>query len=87
LVVEHPLLVGRREQTGHPAQKPFAVYDQLLQMSMSDGGLLLDPLCGSGTAGAVAQARGFRAMLCDRSEEYTQLVEQRLGVRRLEVAP
>lgn len=88
-VIEQALLVGfvgRREQTGHPSQKPFKVYDQLLQMTVSDGGLILDPMCGSGTAGAVAKERGFRAILCDRSDEYTKLVENRLGVKRLNIA-
>jgi site-specific DNA-methyltransferase (adenine-specific) len=88
-VVEEPLLVGfvgRKEQTGHPSQKPQKVYDHLLQMTMSEKGVLLDPMAGSGTAGAVAQHRGFRAILCDRSEEYTQLMEKRLGIGRLSIA-
>lgn len=88
-VIEQALLVGfvgRKEQTGHPSQKPFKVYDQLLQMTVSEGGLILDPMCGSGTAGAVAQERGFRAILCDGSDEYTTLVEKRLGVKRLNIA-
>lgn len=88
-VIEQPLLVGfvgRKEQTGHPSQKPFKVYDQLLQMTVSDGGLILDPMCGSGTTGAVAKERDFRAILCDGSDEYTKLVEKRLGVKRLNIA-
>lgn len=87
-VIEQPLLVGfvgRNEQTGHPSQKPIRVYDQLLQMTMSEGGLLLDPMCGSGTAGAVAKNRGFKAVLCDGSEEYTGMVEKRLGLKRLPI--
>ena len=88
-VIEQALLVGfvgRKEQTGHPSQKPFKVYDPLLQMTVSEGGLILDPMCGSGTAGAVAKERGFRAILCDGSDEYTKLVEKRLGVKRLNIA-
>jgi site-specific DNA-methyltransferase (adenine-specific) len=54
-------------------------------MSMSDGGTLLDPMAGSGTAGVVARQRGFRAILCDKSEEYTQLIEKRLGTVRLPI--
>lgn len=87
-VIEQPLLVGfvgRDEQTGHPSQKPQKVYDRLLQMSMSDGGTLLDPMAGSGTSGVVAKERGFRAILCDMSEEYTQLIEKRLGTTRLPI--
>lgn len=88
-VIEQALLVGfvgRKEQTGHPSQKPFKVYDKLLQMAVSDGGLILDPMCGSGTTGAVAKERGFRAILCDGSNEYTELVEKRLGVYRMNIA-
>lgn len=85
-VIEQALLVGfvgRKEQTGHPSQKPYKVYDQLLQMTVSNKGLILDPMCGSGTTGAVAKARKFRALLCDSSDEYTKLVEKRLGIQRL----
>lgn len=87
-VIEQALLVGfvgRNEQTGHPSQKPFKVYDQLLKMTVSDGGLILDPMCGSGTTGAVAKERGFRAIMCDSSDEYTKLVEKRIGVKRLKI--
>lgn len=87
-VIEQALLVGfvgRNEQTGHPSQKPFKVYDQLLKMTVSDGGLILDPMCGSGTTGAVAKERGYRAIMCDSSDEYTKLVEKRLGVKRLKI--
>lgn len=88
-IIEQPLLVGfvgRKEQTGHPSQKPFKVYDQLLKMTVADGGLILDPMCGSGTTGAVAKERGFHAILCDHSDEYTQLVEKRLGIKRLDIS-
>ena len=88
-VIEQPLLVGfvgRNEQTGHPSQKPQKVYDHLLQMSMSENGIVLDPMGGSGTSGVVAQHRGFKAILCDRSDEYTQIMEKRLGIGRLSVA-
>jgi site-specific DNA-methyltransferase (adenine-specific) len=85
-VIEQPLLVGfvgRKEQTGHPSQKPSKVYDQLLKMTVPDNGLILDPMCGSGTTGAVAKERGFRAILCDASDEYSHLVEKRLGIKQL----
>lgn len=87
-VIEQALLVGfvgRKEQTGHPSQKPFKVYDQLLQMTVSDAGQIIDPMCGSGTTGAVAKERCYRTILCDCSEEYTKLVENRLGVKRLKI--
>ena len=87
-VIEEPLLVGfvgRREQTSHPSQKPVAVYDRLLQMTVTQGGTVLDPMCGSGTTGVVCKNRSFKAILCDLSHEYTEIAEKRLGIKRLPI--
>jgi site-specific DNA-methyltransferase (adenine-specific) len=84
-VIESPLqigFVGRSEQTGHKAQKPVAVYQPLIEMTTVPGDLILDPMAGSGTSGAVARATGRRAVLADHSEEYTVMMERRLGVSR-----
>ena len=88
-VIEEALLVGfigRKEQTGHPSQKPVKVYDQLLQMTVPDNGIVFDPMCGSGTTGAVAKSRAFRAILSDHSEDFIVLSEKRLGVKRIELS-
>jgi hypothetical protein len=80
-VIEEPLLVGfvgRNEQTGHPAQKPERVFDVLLRMVTKPGDLVVDPMCGSGTTGAVAIARDLRAILCDESEEYVVMSRERI---------
>ncbi|HSZ15292.1 MAG TPA: site-specific DNA-methyltransferase [Solirubrobacteraceae bacterium] len=78
--------VGRKEQTGHKAQKPVAVYEPLIEMASMPGDLILDPMAGSGTTGAVAQALGRRAVLCDHSEVYTAIMEDRLGLERASLA-
>lgn len=88
-VIEQALLVGfigRNEQTGHPAQKPIKVYDKLFQMTVPDKGVVFDPMCGSGTSGAAAKSRGFKAILIDHSEDYTCLCECRLGVKRVNIS-
>jgi hypothetical protein len=80
-VMEAPLnigFVGRSEQTGHPAQKPFKVIEPLVLMTTESGDLVLDPMCGSGTTGVVCQALGRRAILCDSSEEYIRITKARL---------
>ncbi len=87
-VIESALLVGfvgKAEQTGHPSQKPEKVYDPLVRMATVAGDLILDPMCGSGTTGAVARATGRRAVLADSSEDYVAMVEERLGITRLAV--
>lgn len=89
-VIESPLLVGfvgRSEQTGHPAQKPEGVFEPLLQMATVAGDVVVDPMCGSGTTGAVARANGRRALLADESDEYVTMTESRLGITRLALPP
>ena len=80
-VLEVPLnigFVGKHEQTGHPAQKPEKVIEPLVLMSTRPGDTVLDPMCGSGTTGAVCQKLGRKAILCDISEEYLEVTRKRL---------
>lgn len=84
-VIEEPLLVGfvgRREQTGHPAQKPVAVIEKLILMTTRVGDVVLDPMAGSGTTGEACERTQRRFIVCDHSEDYTRIMEQRLGLLR-----
>jgi hypothetical protein len=86
-VIDVPLnigFVGRDEQTGHPSQKPEKVYEPLIEMATRPGDTVLDPMCGSGTTGAVCAKLGRKAILCDSSEEYTAITERRLGIKRIQ---
>jgi site-specific DNA-methyltransferase (adenine-specific) len=88
-VIEVPLnigFVGKDEQTGHPAQKPEKVIEPLILMATRPGDTVLDPMCGSGTTGAVCARLGRKAILCDISEDYTSITERRLGIRRRQSA-
>jgi hypothetical protein len=84
-VIEEPLLVGfvgKKEQTGHPAQKPEKVYEKLILMTSKMDDLIYDPMAGSGTTGAVCRNHKRRCILSDISDEYLTLAEKRLGVKR-----
>jgi len=85
-VIEEPLIVGfigKKERTGHPSQKPMAVFERLILMTTKPGDLVFDPMCGSGTTAAVAMAHDRHSVLGDSSDEYIQMCEKRLGIRRL----
>lgn len=80
-VIETSLLVGfvgRKEQTGHPAQKPEATIEPLLKMVTKEGDIVLDPMCGSGTTGVVCAKLNRGALLCDESKEWTELARERI---------
>ena len=85
-VIEAPLIigfVGKNERTGHPSQKPEAVFDKLLLMADKKDDIVFDPMAGSGTTAACARKHGMKSIVCDKSEEYICMIEKRLGVRRL----
>ncbi len=85
-VIEEALLcgfVGKNEQMGHPAQKPVAVFEKIILMTTKKNDLVFDPMSGAGTTGEAARNLERRAILCDESEEYTRMSEERLGVARL----
>ncbi len=46
------------QRLGYPTQKPEALLERILQASSSQGALVLDPFCGSGTTLTVAQRLG-----------------------------
>lgn len=85
-VIEASLLVGfvgRKEQTGHPSQKPLPVFEKLYLMTTKQGDLVFDPMSGSGTTAEAARKHGRIAIISDYSEEYTGIAENRLKVERV----
>lgn len=81
-VIEAPLnigFVGRKEQTGHPSQKPMVVYERLIRMATKKGDLVFDPMCGSGTTGTVCRVLGRRAVLADLNPEYVEITRHRIS--------
>jgi site-specific DNA-methyltransferase (adenine-specific) len=80
-VIETSLLVGfvgKKEQTGHPAQKPIAAIEPLVKMTTQEGDLVLDPMCGSGTTAVVCAKLNRRAIVCDESEEWAEVTGKRI---------
>jgi adenine specific DNA methylase Mod len=43
------------ERLGYPTQKPEALLERIIKASSNEGGVVLDPFCGCGTAVTVAQ--------------------------------
>jgi len=55
-------MVGRTsaERLGYPTQKPIALLRRIIETSCPEGGVVLDPFCGCGTAVDAAQELGRR---------------------------
>ena len=89
-VIEVPLnigWVGKKEQTGHPAQKPEKVIDPLIRMTTKEGDTVLDPMCGAGTTGIVCTNLKRRAILSDIDSHWTEVTRERNGVECLMTTP
>jgi site-specific DNA-methyltransferase (adenine-specific) len=64
-VLRAPRVVG-----GYPTEKPVSLLRQLITQSTQPGESVLDPFCGSGSAGRAARELGRRALLCDVDAGY-----------------
>jgi adenine-specific DNA-methyltransferase len=53
------------ESTTYPTQKPESLLERIVKASSSEGDLVLDCFCGSGTTAAVAEKLGRRWITCD----------------------
>ena len=61
----------------HPTQKPVGIVLPLIQYSVPEGGLVIDPFFGSGTTGVAAELCGRKWIGCEINSEYVQLIHQR----------
>jgi site-specific DNA-methyltransferase (adenine-specific) len=87
-VIEEPLIigfVGKKERTGHPAQKPEKVFEKIIFMATTEKELIFDPMAGSGTTAAVARKSSRKAIVSDSSEEYIEMIEKRTGLTRIQI--
>ncbi|KMK31005.1 hypothetical protein ABW12_19515 [Pluralibacter gergoviae] len=60
----------------------MAVYTPLIEMVTKPGDIVFDPMCGSGTTGAVCMTLDRRAILADINPEYISMTNERLQTQR-----
>ncbi|TVR04358.1 MAG: site-specific DNA-methyltransferase [Deltaproteobacteria bacterium] len=68
-----------RERTGYPTQKPLALLRLLVRAHAPQGGLVVDPCCGSGTSLVAARETGRVALGGDLSPEAVTIAGRRLA--------
>jgi site-specific DNA-methyltransferase (adenine-specific) len=67
-----------KERVGHPHAKPLWLYSRLLDIACPKDGLVLDPMCGSGTTGVVCEARGLNYICIEKNDAYYAMAEKRI---------
>ncbi len=80
-----------KEKLGYPTQKPLGVLERIVRASSPPGGLVVDLVAGSGTAGEAALRHGRRFVLADHSPEAFAVMQRRFAgcedVQLVEAAP
>ncbi len=68
-----------KERVGWPTQKPLALLETLIGACCPPGGVVLDPVCGSGTTLVAAAVLGRRAIGIDINPDALRLTRERLA--------
>jgi len=68
-----------KERGGHPCQMPLALLERIVRVSSNPGDLVLDPFAGSGTTLAAAKKLGRDYIGIELSENYADLIRDRLS--------
>ena len=59
-------------------QKPERLIERLIKASSSEGDVVFDPFCGSGTVPAVCTKLNRRFIACEHNPEYVELAKNRV---------
>ncbi len=71
------------ERVGYPTQKPEALLERIIKASSSEGDLVADFFCGSGTTAAVAEKLGRKWIVSDLGKFAIHTTRKRMiGVQR-----
>ncbi len=74
--------ITRNEQDKrlYPTQKPIELLKRLIEIGCKSGGMVLDPVAGSGTTGAAALELKRGVVLIDKNKEAIKIIKERLKV-------
>lgn len=68
------------EYENHPTQKPISLLERIIKASSNEGDLILDPFCGTFTAGFVAKEHNRDFIGIEIQEDYFKIGLRRLGI-------
>jgi site-specific DNA-methyltransferase (adenine-specific) len=63
----------------HPTQKPIRLMQALIELASSEGQIVLDPFCGSGSTLVAAKLTGRKYIGIELDTRYVEIAKQRLG--------
>ena len=73
-----PIAPSSKERVSYPTQKPVALLNRIIKASCSQGGIVLDPFCGSGTTIISAVENKVNWIGIDISHNALSIIKNRL---------
>ena len=73
----HSLAQGK-ELRKYPTAKPEALLERIIEIGSNKGGIVLDPMCGSGTTGKTCKKLGRKCIMIDQNEEVLEIIKERI---------
>lgn len=73
------LLTFKKENCGHPTQKPVALFEYLIKTYTNENDLVLDNCAGSGTTGVACEITNRNSILIEQEPEYCEIIKNRLS--------
>lgn len=67
------------EKTGHPTQKPVALFEYLIKTYTNEGDIVLDNVAGSGTTGEACINLNRDFILIEKEPNYYEVIKERVG--------
>lgn len=68
----------KRDRDMHPCQLPDALMERIIQLSSNPGDVVLDTLCGAGTAPVAAVRLGRHYVAVDIDEQYVNITRRKI---------
>ncbi len=78
-ILTSPFLKGEKTNY-HPTQKPINLMKSLIELTTTEGHIVLDPFMGSGTTGVASKELGRKFIGIDNNESYFKIAKERLDL-------
>ena len=63
----------------YPTQKPQKLLERIIRLFSNENSFILDPVCGSGTTGFVADKLNRRCIMCDINPDTQEIIKKRFA--------
>ena len=73
----HSITRTSKDPRMYPTQKPQKLLERIIRLYSNEKSWILDPVCGSGTTGFVADKLGRKCVLCDVNPETSNIIQKR----------